>query len=340
MALRIRALSIISILLALLYFVELANPHSQPYAKSIWAYFCVHALHLGYGKALMGYVLVLFLAGVGCLCFKEWGYRCFMAIVWVNPLLLISHIVFSAILGVSLRDPAFFKTITPALLLSVAGAYTLQNPKAKRLFGIKSDEELLSSNNIPLKKDSLEQALFHADAEVAIVSAKRLREFGDRTSVPYLLRALQPNERTEPEGELRSDETTLSWLTVSGVAALGQARAYENPKAKLRAELLDTIGQLSDAAVLPQVVKLLKDTNELVRAGAVRVLGNWKDKACVPWLIGSLKDFSAPVRGEALKGLINITGQQYVSDVLCEEQQEKAIRLYSKWWNAVRERAE
>ncbi len=337
--LKVRVLALFSIFFAVLYSIEFSNPHLQPYTNA-WAYVCVHALGLGYKQLPVFYIATLFLAGIGSFGFKEWGYRCFTAIVWVNPILFIMHLTVNAVFGLPfelpLFDAGFLKASIPTLLFSAVGAYVFQDKQAKRLFGIKSDADLLCDNGVLLEKGSLEEALFHPNVEVNIAAARKLKEVVDQASIPYLLRALRPDEPTE--SNINPDETVLSWLTVSGMTALGQQRGSENPKARFRAELLEGISRLSGPTVLTEIVQFLKDPNELVRASAVRALSRRKETACIPYLIESLKDPSVPVRCEVLSALVSLTGQQYVPEVFQEGEQVKAISLYKAWWESQKQK--
>jgi HEAT repeat protein len=111
-----------------------------------------------------------------------------------------------------------------------------------------------------------------------------------------------------------------------------------SPKAAVRWEAVDQIGQSRDPESVPFLVPMLKDADVFVRMATARVLGDIQVPAAVPALIDSLEDGEAAVREAALGALRVITGKDLRFDPLASDaERAKKVKAWRDWWKKVEE---
>jgi len=337
---RVRILASVGLLLCFLYLLDLFIWHRGSGAEEIsgglWVFFSLYSM-IPEGVIFM-YLLALSVGSVYCLQFKRLGYRLYLTFFCINLAIIFLAPMMNIMLQVTpYYDSHFIKGMTPLLVFTIFGLILLNNKEVKCLFGIKSPEQILKDHGISLEKQALEKALFHDDFEIKIIAAEELKKFGNKTSVKILMKALSPDEKTEGKGELKPDDAAGRFLGPVGLGAVGSAfrpRAYKNPKAVYRSAILETLSSLGDESILPEITKLLTDTNEMVKAHAIRTLKKVGGVLAVPCIINCLKDFSSIVRGVALRALVELTKKEFLKNTYDKEEQEEAIRLYREWWKS------
>jgi len=99
-----------------------------------------------------------------------------------------------------------------------------------------------------------------------------------------------------------------AWGTATVVPALLE------PEPALRYNVAALLGDIGDAAVVPDLVEALSDENDRVRWEAAWSLGRIGDPVAIPDLIGALGDGTEDVRWFASWSLRTITGQDLASD--------------------------
>ena len=125
----------------------------------------------------------------------------------------------------------------------------------------------------------------------------------------------------------------------SGGSKLGPLLGdLQSPKAAVRWEAVDQIGQTKDAEAVPYLLPLLKDVDVFVRMATARVLGDLKATTAVPALIDALEDSEAAVREAALVALRALTGKDLRFDPMASEaERSKKVKAWREWWKKVEE---
>jgi HEAT repeat protein len=111
-----------------------------------------------------------------------------------------------------------------------------------------------------------------------------------------------------------------------------------SPKAAVRWEAVDQIGQARDAESVPFLVPMLKDADVFVRMATARVLGDIQATSAVPALIDALEDGEAAVREATLGALRVITGKDLRFDPLASDaERAKKVKAWRDWWKKAEE---
>ena len=78
-------------------------------------------------------------------------------------------------------------------------------------------------------------------------------------------------------------------------------------------------------------MKLLSDRDTFVRVQAIYTLGELKATKAVPELVKMLRDDEQMIREESLNALTEITGQAIKFDVNNKSEREKGIKRWDDW---------
>ncbi|MFA5369144.1 MAG: radical SAM protein [Candidatus Omnitrophota bacterium] len=121
-------------------------------------------------------------------------------------------------------------------------------------------------------------------------------------------------------------KTGISWLLYL------MLKVQLNPfNILLQMQNIKQFSVLKKSTIPLELINLLGNADEVVRAKAMREIEHLGDITHAPYIIGFLKDFSISVRFATLSTLANLTKKKFVSSVYDEDQQKKAIRLYKEW---------
>lgn len=334
----VRIFSLSIIILSIIYFTDFILNHTGRRVDlphdDIWSFFCIYfgmSVEVPRNYILL-YWILLFISGIGCFLIKKWGYRLFIIYVYTTFFMPFYYLIIRLTLGTVTIEKHFLRAIIPDTLFCLTGLLLMKRKSVKGLFGIKSAEAILRDNNISIDVNSLIGALKNESLEIRMIAAQKLGELGDKKAVDALLDELKPKEHTEREKDLKPDEYILPWMAISGIKALGQYRAYENPRSIYRKIILESLGRLKDNTISNKLYHLLKDTNEVVRVAAINTLNNLSDKKSIPYVIECLDDTSYGVRIVTLSTLNNLTGEQLALKTLTDREKENAKTIWCRWW--------
>jgi HEAT repeats len=100
-----------------------------------------------------------------------------------------------------------------------------------------------------------------------------------------------------------------------------------------RWEAVDELGRSKDAAVIPHLLPLLKDSDLFVRMCVARVLADLGTLQGVPALIDALEDAEPTVRESAWNALRTLTGKDFKFDPQGNEgDRQKKVKTWREWW--------
>jgi hypothetical protein len=146
-----------------------------------------------------------------------------------------------------------------------------------------------------------------------------------------------PSEEEEIGQQTRTEEPVLP---VGSRSALDHhLERLRSPDAGVRFSAVVELGRLAEESAIPALGEVaMNDGDNYVRDFAVRVLGNMGVAAVIPYLIRALRDSDALVASSANEGLVRITKRSFGFDrKATSEQRQDAIRKWEDWWEKNRE---
>jgi len=133
--------------------------------------------------------------------------------------------------------------------------------------------------------------------EVRWVASGALRRIGDSSTIPQLIRALEPPHNVTPA---RVGEVLISF----GPAAVGPIReALGRVGEQSRGALISVLGEIGGEQSLTTLIAYLSDQSSWVRACAAEALGKLGEAAAGPALAQALADESPEIRSRAAQAL-------------------------------------
>jgi len=176
--------------------------------------------------------------------------------------------------------------------------------------------ERLADMNLPEATDVLVEALKHPLPDVRISAAWHLAKRGDARAVPGLI---EGNRQRRWHREFARVTAQVGPAAIPALLALGT-----DASPLIRRDFIWALEEIGDKSVLPEVIKLLGDTNHEVRGAAIRALwrlGTQEAVAAVegalPQLTRDLYSVDTSVRQEA-KGALEQIGSEKARAALTE----------------------
>jgi hypothetical protein len=124
------------------------------------------------------------------------------------------------------------------------------------------------------------------------------------------------------------DPTEPEWMAL--------VRLLQDPSPTERWSAVDGLGRVlagGEAAVVPHLLPMLRDSDTFVRMVAARIFGDAKTVDAVAALIDALEDVEPSVREAALVALRNITARDHGFDPLgSEADRAKKVKAWRDWW--------
>lgn len=120
-----------------------------------------------------------------------------------------------------------------------------------------------------------------------------------------------------PDGFAREDARTRRGKRIARLHAM-----LASPRGNYRGKAAEVLGKLGEAAALPKLLELVKDTDERARAGAARGLGELRSPDGIDALVGLLTDANGEVVIAAITGLGKIghvRGTKPILDALTDD---------------------
>jgi HEAT repeat protein len=171
-------------------------------------------------------------------------------------------------------------------------------PEAVRALGSIGDKRA-----VDLLIDILASDHVHAAQE----AAKALGHIGDPRAVEPLIHVFRH--------DWDDTETITAWQEAStALAAIGQAAlpalrtALKDESSMVREGVIDALGQLKDAQVVPDLISMLRDDDRLVRATAAEALGQIGEQQAIEPLVALLTDKDSYVRQWTCYALGDLAG--------------------------------
>lgn len=128
----------------------------------------------------------------------------------------------------------------------------------------------------------------------------------------------------------------LLWLAQAGEQAIPELLVgLSSPNAKLRSNCCWVLGRIADRRVIPNLQKLVRDSNQTVSLEAARTLVLLGDiEHCAP-LIAALDSDQVQVRYLCHEALKTATGQDFGYDHLTDnaDQRHTTVLAWRKWWS-------
>ncbi len=138
-------------------------------------------------------------------------------------------------------------------------------------------------------------------------------------------------------GELARPQATFT-PSNSGASAPpawhAQLKDLQSPDAGARWQAVVALGETRDAAVVPHLVSMLKDSDLFVKMATARKLGELGSLEAVPALIDTLEDPESGVRSAALAALSALTKKDFGFDPASPDENErsKRVKAWRDWW--------
>jgi HEAT repeat protein len=174
-----------------------------------------------------------------------------------------------------------------------------------------------------LRKEPMDSRLSNS-AAYAIMFA--MREIGDSAAIPVLLEVM-PRIPDSIIGSLLGAFQKLK--AVESIPALIILIHNPSTSDNTRYGAIRTLGVLGDDSVIPELLKLLKAKDQLIRYRAVDALSNFKTAPVVSAVIAALKDEDVSVQSGAIDALGKLKDPSAVPHIV------KAMKRKDQW-NIVR----
>ena len=172
----------------------------------------------------------------------------------------------------------------------------------------------LAQMKLPEADGALLEALHHPLPDVRVAAAWQLAKRGEVKAVPGLI---EGNRRRGWHHEFGRQVAQIGSAAIPALLA-----ALKDPDPIMRGDLLGALHEIGDPTVVPDVVKLLDDTDSRVRQEAFRVLKSFGTPEALsaiddamPVLVRDLRDENGMVRYEASRLLEEIGTEKALAAV-------------------------
>ncbi|MBI5453555.1 MAG: HEAT repeat domain-containing protein [Deltaproteobacteria bacterium] len=185
-------------------------------------------------------------------------------------------------------------------VLGYADRY-MESLSSKRKWEQALSAEKLGRINCRGAVPNLMDSLKSPNRDLQLMAIHSLGVIGDETAIPPLVALLKQSVAAEEEISLTVLKSSI--LAFGQNAVMWLVPCLNDPDWRMRSTVLDVLGEIGDRRLSGEFMRMLKDTEQDVRAKAAKGIGKLKCREAVPMLMEALADQFWVVRLHSARSL-------------------------------------